>query len=371
MEGTPAISDNERLILDIIRLNEPIQRSQLPALTPLTQPSVHRIIDNLIEKQLVLLGERITNGPGKPSPELYLNRDSYYAVGVVVNTDAISICLANLACESVQEISITEIHQSREPALNRIQQEVHAMLTMADATEANLVGVCLSIAGYFTSQNGQLNTSEPLREWSLVDLEAILSDYFEAPIFLENNANAGAIGESLIGIGRWAQTFAYFSFNYGFGGGAIIDGKPYRGVHGNALEIGAIYDAERASSRPALDLLLKQLRQHGINIQTVTELQSSFDPSWPGVEEWIEQTLPQLNQAIWAVRAIIDPEVIVLGGELPKALADILIERASLYPNVPPRYGVHMPAPELLYKEATWVGPALGAAIVPLKAVFY
>jgi predicted NBD/HSP70 family sugar kinase len=371
MQGIPTVSDNERLILDIIRRNEPIQRSQLSAQTPLTQPSVHRIIDNLIQKQLVLLGEKITHGPGKPSPELYLNRASHYAVGLVVNTDAISICLANLACESVCEISITDNFHSRNEALIRIRDEVQAMLAMTGATESNLVGVCLSIAGYFTGQKNQMNTSMPLQEWSLVDLEAVLSRYFEAPIFLENNGTAGAIGESLIGIGRWAPTFAYLSFNYGFGGGVIIDGNPYRGVHGNALEIGAIYDEYYEAMRPSLESLLKKLREHGVNIQTVTELQLAFDPNWPGVEEWVEETLPQLNQAIWAIRAIIDPEVIVFGGELPETLANIFIERASVYPNVQPRYGVHMPAPKLLYKEATWAGAALGAAIVPLKAHFY
>lgn len=98
---------------------------------------------------------------------------------------------------------------------------------------------------------------------------------------------------------------------------------------------------------------------------------SQFDPHWPGVEDWVEQVLPQFNQAIWAIRATIDPEVIMLGGEIPKALADIFIQRVSIYPNIQPRHGIHMPAPKIVYTEMPNADTALGAAITPLKAQFF
>ena len=47
------VSDNERLILDVIRRQEPIVRSLIHSQTPFTQPSVHRILDNLIDTLIV------------------------------------------------------------------------------------------------------------------------------------------------------------------------------------------------------------------------------------------------------------------------------------------------------------------------------
>lgn len=372
MTRTTMLRYNERLILDAILHTEPVQRSQLHSQIPLTQPSVHRIIDNLIEKNFVLVGKSKTKGPGKPSPELHLNRVNYYSVGVVVNTDAISICLANLACETISEAYITGKSHNPEQALEIIQNKVQAMLqATTDTTKSELVGICFSISGYFTSKQNQINAPLPLQEWITIDLKETLSHYFQVPIFLENNATSSAIGESLLGVGRWAQTFVYLSFDYGFGGGVIIDGKPFRGAFGNAMEIGAIYNEKGISKRPALELLMKQLQQQGIDIQTIAELRSQFDPNWPGVEEWIEQVLPQLNQAIWAIRATIDPEVIVLGGKIPKELVDIFIQRVSSYPNIQPRYGIHMPSPKIVYTEVPNPDTAFGAAIAPLKAQFF
>ncbi|MEL7236752.1 MAG: ROK family transcriptional regulator, partial [Chloroflexota bacterium] len=81
--------------------------------------------------------------------------------------------------------------------------------------------------------------------------------------------------------------------------------------------------------------------------------------------------LPQLNLAIWAIRGTFDPEVIVLGGEIPESLAQIFIERVSIYTDIKPRYGIHMPAPGIVFTEVPDANIALGAAITPLKAQFF
>ncbi len=244
------LSHNERLILDVIRNASGIQRSQLHTLVPLTQPSVHRITDGLVERHLLLMGESKTNGPGKPSPELHINPAQYYSAGVVVNTDAIAICLANLACEPVASTHIVGQSHDLKQALAQVEDGINDMLgDAAGDGQSELVGICFSVSGFFA--NERMSTPLPLREWANVDLEAVLSQVFDAPIYLENNATSSAIGESLIGVGQWAQTFAYLSFNYGFGGGVIIDGKPFRGAFGNAMEISTIYDASLSPRRPA------------------------------------------------------------------------------------------------------------------------
>ncbi|MEI8633948.1 hypothetical protein P4S72_21480 [Vibrio sp. PP-XX7] len=58
---------------------------------------------------------------------------------------------------------------------------------------------------------------------------------------------------------------------------------------------------------------------------SVAQLADHFDPTWPGVAEWVEQTTPHLLRAINAIRCVIDPDAIVLGGQLPKQLALLLL----------------------------------------------
>ncbi|MEO0562863.1 MAG: ROK family protein [Chloroflexota bacterium] len=370
MRNTITLSHNERQIVDVVRNAVGIQRSQLHTKVPLTQPSVHRITDNLVEKGLLLLGESKASGPGKPSPEMRINASRYYSVGVVVNTDAISICLANLACEAVANKHVVGHSHDMKQALELVQHVIDEMLqSVPSDTAPEVVGICFSISGFFAGK--RMSTPLPLREWADVDLEDALSQVFDMPIYVENNATSSAIGESLIGVGRWAQTFAYLSFNYGFGGGIILDGKPYRGASGNAMEISTIYKTEIMQHRPALASLLQLLQSNDIDVQTIAELRSRFDPAWPGVEDWVVDVLPQLNLAIWAIRATFDPEVIVFGGEIPEALAYTFMDRVSMYSDDNPRYGIYMPAPKIVYTEVPNANTALGAAITPLKAQFF
>ena len=100
--------------------------------------------------------------------------------------------------------------------------------------------------------------------------------------------------------------------------------------------------------RPALGELLLQLADIGVDIATIGQLYSEFNPGWPAVADWITKVKPQLNLAIRALRATMDPTAIVFGGEAPAALKDLLIAAyiASELPGAP---------------------STIGAALLPLK----
>jgi glucokinase len=58
------------------------------------------------------------------------------------------------------------------------------------------------------------------------------------PIFLENDANAAAVGEMWLGAARGCRDVVSVTLGTGVGGGVILDGKLWRGSHGSAGEIG-------------------------------------------------------------------------------------------------------------------------------------
>ncbi len=369
MKPTVSISDNERVVLDVVRRNEPVVRSAIAHQTPFTQPGVHRILESLVAQHLVTVGQAKANGPGKPSPELHLNRSRYFSLGIEVSTSAIDVCLVNTACEPTSQTRLVEPVSRRDPALAAVHQVALEMLAEQGRSAADLIGIGLGISGFFV--NGTVNAPEPLEDWSLINLHDALARHFDAATWVTNSATTAAIGESLLGVGRTTDNFAYLAFNYGFGGGVIVNGRPHFGVNGNAMEISGLYTEDELPNRPALQYLIAELERHGRPIKSIEQLQEDFDPTWPGVESWVERTLPQLNLALRAILSTLDPDVIVLGGEIPEALADIFIERASLRGSSELRYGVAMPVPELVYSQAARIGPALGAATLPLKATIY
>ena len=69
-------------------------------------------------------------------------------------------------------------------------------------------------------------------------LKAALQDRLGWPVFLENDANAAAVGEMWMGAARGCRDVMSVTLGTGVGGGVILDGKLWRGAHGSAGEIG-------------------------------------------------------------------------------------------------------------------------------------
>jgi predicted NBD/HSP70 family sugar kinase len=61
---------------------------------------------------------------------------------------------------------------------------------------------------------------------------------FDLPVFVENDANAAALGEYYFGVAREVKNFIYLSADVGLGGGIVLDGKLFRGHSGYAGEVG-------------------------------------------------------------------------------------------------------------------------------------
>ncbi len=71
-----------------------------------------------------------------------------------------------------------------------------------------------------------------------------------------------------------------------------------------------------------MDFQIK-LNEQGIEVASVAQLKDCFDPTWPGVQDWVKQTTPHLLRAINATRSIIDPDAIGMGGLIPKKTSGV------------------------------------------------
>lgn len=364
-----SLSSNERMILEIIRRNDGIKRSAVTSLTNLTQPSVHRIIDVLLDNEFLTLGGNVIEGRGKPSKELQLNPVAAYSIGISVNTDSASFCLCDFSCRVMHQEVLDIPPTDRSRTLVLLKERAWRIMRDVGVPRDKLVGVGFAMAGFFVGPHRQFNPPEPLRDWALVDIGSELSALFEAPVWTENNATTGAIGESILGAGLSHPTFGYLSFNYGFGAGVVINGKPLLGSFGNAGEISRVYTTEEGPHRPALGELILRLQKRNVAVNSIRDLCKNFDPEWPGVREWIEEVSPYLNRAIDAMWAVIDPSAIVLGGELPDGLGELLL-KVEPTPCVI-RMGAPAYYPQILSSQIKGDPAVIGAALIPLKELYF
>jgi predicted NBD/HSP70 family sugar kinase len=92
---------------------------------------------------------------------------------------------------------------------------------------------------------------------------------------------------------------------------------------------------------------------------------ASFDPEWPGVDEWIERSRDPLSLIASSIAALLDPEAIVLGGRLPPMLARKIIPSIELFDDA--RRQEPRALPRILLSQTQYDACAIGAAMLPLE----
>lgn len=362
------VSDNERRVLGAAWDSRGLTRSALSHRLDLTQQSIHRLIEQLCERGMLRLGA--LEPPvykGKPSPRLDLSPDHACTYGISINTDTAGLAVMDFAGGvTTRMLEIDGIPM--EPALDTIARTLEEMREEAGFPRDRVFGIGFAISGFLV-EGTRYNAPEPLTGWSERQMGPYLAARFGLPVWTENGANTGALCERMLGIGREVEDFAYLSFNYGFGGGIITGGNLLRGGFGNAGELSGMFTPQEAASRPALRYLLDRLQANGIEVRTINELSQRFDMNWPGVADWLDTVAPYHSRVVNVLSATVDPQVIVLGGQIPPALAEALIERTEFWQV--PRHGVNRRIPDLRVSAIRGETSAIGAASLPLKNGFF
>jgi glucokinase-like ROK family protein len=99
------------------------------------------------------------------------------------------------------------------------------------------LGIGVGVPGMVNVLEGEL-VFAPNLSWHHVPLRQVLMKRFNVPVFVENDANAAALGEYYFGVAREVKNFIYLSVGVGLGGGIVLGGKLYRGRNGYAGEVG-------------------------------------------------------------------------------------------------------------------------------------
>jgi len=119
-----------------------------------------------------------------------------------------------------------------------------------NAAAPGATGIGIGAAGLIDGDKGVV-LSAPNIAWENVPLRAMVADRIDLPVVIDNDANVAAWGEALYGAGKGYGDQIMVTVGTGVGGGIIIGGQIYRGVHGIGAELGhMIVAAEDAAVCP-------------------------------------------------------------------------------------------------------------------------
>lgn len=139
---------------------------------------------------------------------------------------------------------LAKVHQ-RLPVKKSPEAVVAAMAALIGKLEKQvpkkqmkLVGVGIGAPGGIDAKKGVVTQSPHLPLWKNVPLRNLLAEDVGLPVWVDNDANCFALGESTFGNGKGAKNLLALTLGTGIGGGLMIDGKIWHGDSGMAAEFG-------------------------------------------------------------------------------------------------------------------------------------
>jgi predicted NBD/HSP70 family sugar kinase len=223
-------------VLNAIRQNPSMSRSDLVRMTGMAPSSVAFIVNRLIRKRW--LSEETQGNHslvGRKPTALRLCSEVMLAIGVEIARSETRVVLGDLSGRTLQKKTMPW-QQNHEILLGRVRTAVRSMVDRADWKR--VLGVGVSIPGTVHRPAGKV-TAENLG-WYGVEAESILRKSLAVPIYIENNAKLSALAESwFIGSGqRSMQNFVFVTMKEGLGTGVIVDGHILQGASSAAAEFG-------------------------------------------------------------------------------------------------------------------------------------
>jgi predicted NBD/HSP70 family sugar kinase len=178
----------------------------------------------------------------------------------------------------------------------------------------------------------------------------VIRDRFDLPVLVENNVNLAAVGEKWFGLARGVSTMVFISIGAGVGMGIIIGDKLVRGAHGAAGEIGYLplvgdpYDPrhrrhggleDEVGAAGIVAAYNERRRPDDAELASVHEVFGLAETGNAAARSVVDHVASRLGAAVATVCAMLDPELVVLGGGIggsPLLLRPVRGSAAALVP---------------------------------------
>ncbi len=159
-------------------------------------------------------------------------------LGMDVGGTKLAVLVGNDRGEVLQKVKRPTMAQRGPwPIIDDLVEMAGEVLEKANLTLNDIDAVGVSIGGPLDAAKGIIYSPPNLPGWDAIPLKNVLSVKLERPVFVENDANAGALAEWRFGAGRGAQNMVFLTAGTGMGAGLILDNRLFRGANYLAGEV--------------------------------------------------------------------------------------------------------------------------------------
>jgi glucokinase len=348
---------NRAAILELIRQAGPIARSEIARKLGLSQPTVMRIVDELLEKEMVRYNGETEASRGRRRDLLEYFNDGHAVIGIDLGGTKMFGALANIGGEIQAELTVDGHGTQEEASFELLADMIERLLRFPLKDGQKYSGIAVGAPGVTNPVSGVIKWAPSLK-WRDYPLKEKLEYRFDLPCFVDNDVNLAALGEYWFGAGRGCRNMVLMAIGTGLGAGLILDGALYRGNTESAGEVGYLVSSPKDLDQVYDEFGAMELHVSGTGVANrareylqgkVSEIELAEISSQHVFtaarqqEEWaleiLSDVVDDLSIAIVNISTILDPEVVILGGGVARE-ADLLISAVQkrlkgVIPNVP------------------------------------
>ena len=381
---------NQKRILSLMLERRELSKSQIAVETLLSVPTVTMNVSRLMEMGLVEeAGVSASQGGRKPMMIRFLP-DSRLAFGVdfssnhLTSSGLIRVILVNLdakirAEESFEYADFSSVSQ----IMSHVKKVTERMLAVQGVSAELVMGIGFSLPGPVNEKKLVLEQAPNLPEG--LGMKSLnfkrFNPLFPFPIFLENEANAAAYAELIMGRVKGTRSMVFLSINRGIGAGIVVGGRVFKGNNKRAGTVGHITIESRGirctcgrrdcwEIYAASGALIREYRRvSGRMLKDTQQFHALLEASDAGAAEVWEAYLDHLAIGINNIILSLDPQAIVIGGEV-SGFGDRLLGplRARIYEQNPFHKEGDL---EIVLSGLKADASIIGVALIPFHALLH
>jgi predicted NBD/HSP70 family sugar kinase len=320
---------NLERVVRAVRMAGSLTQAEIARTTGLSAATVSNIVRELKDGGTVEVTP--TSAGGRRARSVSLSGDAGIVIGVDFGHTHLRVAVGNLAHQVLaEEAEPLDVDASSEEGFDRAEALVKRLIAATGIGQDKVVGVGLGVPGPIDVSSGTLGSTSILPGWTGINPSEELAGRLGVPVYVDNDANLGALGELVWGGGRGVKDLAYIKVASGVGAGLVIDGQIYRGPGGTAGEIGHITLDEsgpvcRCGNRGCLETftaaryvlpLLQPSHGADLTMERVVQLAREGDP---GCRRVIGDVGRHIGSGVANLCNLLNPSRVVLGGDLAEA----------------------------------------------------
>jgi predicted NBD/HSP70 family sugar kinase len=312
---------NRAKVLNAIRLNLSLSRSDIARLVGLDKKSITNFVSEIIAEGLVEEVGRKMVAKGRPLTLLDFSHDGPLVAGLDISAECVSGVLLDFRGEIYSSQSVPLGENAAAAVIAKAVKNVFASLE--EVAKKRLYGTGLSVQGVIDLEQGLVIESINLPGLRGFNFRESFEKISDRKMYFEESSRAKALAEKWFGAGRQHDDFVCIDLGVGIGAGLVSDRRLYRGAGEYAGEIGHVVIERagrecRCGNRGCLEaylserVLLEKIGGAATGARSLAEI-GEVDS---GARKVLEQAGSDLGEGLAVLVNVMNPTTIILNGNL-------------------------------------------------------